>query len=234
MKNLKILMAAAFLILALSACQKAEIANPEVKVPPVATGPATTLAQLCAGGNGNWLAEFEECENVAKDWCEAKGGKFDECGSACRHDPKAELCTMQCVPFCSFKATPPLVGGDKDAHGCIGSAGYMWCENKTKCLRIWEEACWPEVAEAIQQAFVVKYKKPIEQIQVTVNQLEGDYAKGGVKFAMKGQFGEGGIFFAAKVDGKWSIVFDGNGLTTCDIFKPYDFPASMVEGVCLK
>jgi|GEM_PF-1643448 len=35
----------------------------------------------------------------------------------------------------------PLVGGDKDAHGCIGSAGYSWCESKQKCLRVWEEAC---------------------------------------------------------------------------------------------
>ncbi|MCX6765170.1 MAG: hypothetical protein NT148_01375 [Candidatus Nealsonbacteria bacterium] len=37
--------------------------------------------------------------------------------------------------------TPGIVGGDKDAHGCIGSAGYSWCETKQKCLRIWEEPC---------------------------------------------------------------------------------------------
>jgi len=35
----------------------------------------------------------------------------------------------------------PIVGGDKDAHGCIGSAGYTWCEIKQKCLRAWEEKC---------------------------------------------------------------------------------------------
>ena len=35
----------------------------------------------------------------------------------------------------------PLVGGDKDAHGCIPSAGYSWCEIKQKCLRLWEESC---------------------------------------------------------------------------------------------
>lgn len=34
-----------------------------------------------------------------------------------------------------------IVGGDKDVHGCIGSAGYSWCEVKQKCLRIWEEKC---------------------------------------------------------------------------------------------
>ncbi|MBW2991236.1 hypothetical protein KY348_06050 [Candidatus Woesearchaeota archaeon] len=33
------------------------------------------------------------------------------------------------------------IGGDKDEHGCIGSAGYTWCEAKQKCLREWEEPC---------------------------------------------------------------------------------------------
>lgn len=35
----------------------------------------------------------------------------------------------------------PIVGGDKDIHGCVGSAGYSWCELKQKCLRVWEEPC---------------------------------------------------------------------------------------------
>jgi len=37
--------------------------------------------------------------------------------------------------------TNSLVGGDKDIHGCIGSAGYSWCQVKNKCLRVWEEKC---------------------------------------------------------------------------------------------
>ncbi|MDD5738338.1 MAG: DUF5667 domain-containing protein [Candidatus Pacebacteria bacterium] len=39
---------------------------------------------------------------------------------------------------------PQIVGGDKDEHGCIGSAGYSWCEIKQKCLRTWEESCQTE------------------------------------------------------------------------------------------
>ncbi len=35
----------------------------------------------------------------------------------------------------------PLIGGDKDAHGCLIAAGYSWCESKNKCLRPWEENC---------------------------------------------------------------------------------------------
>jgi hypothetical protein len=32
-------------------------------------------------------------------------------------------------------------GSDRDSHGCIGPAGYTWCEAKQKCLRPWEESC---------------------------------------------------------------------------------------------
>jgi len=32
-----------------------------------------------------------------------------------------------------------MVGGDRDSHGCIGSAGYTWSESSQKCIRPWEE-----------------------------------------------------------------------------------------------
>jgi hypothetical protein len=35
----------------------------------------------------------------------------------------------------------PLIGGQKDEHGCLIPAGYSWCASKQKCLRVWEEAC---------------------------------------------------------------------------------------------
>lgn len=40
------------------------------------------------------------------------------------------------------------VGGDRDVHGCIGSAGYSWCAAKQKCLRVWEEYCGPAGLDA--------------------------------------------------------------------------------------
>lgn len=46
-----------------------------------------------------------------------------------------------------------IVGGDKDIHGCIGSAGYSWCEAKQKCLRIWEETCETPPSSLNLQAF---------------------------------------------------------------------------------
>jgi len=31
-----------------------------------------------------------------------------------------------------------IVGGDKDEHGCIGSAGYIWSDDVGACIREWE------------------------------------------------------------------------------------------------
>ena len=36
---------------------------------------------------------------------------------------------------------PALAGGDSDSHGCIASAGYIWCQTLNKCIRSWEENC---------------------------------------------------------------------------------------------
>jgi len=38
-------------------------------------------------------------------------------------------------------ANPNIIGGEKDAHGCLVAAGYSWCDAKQKCLRPFEEAC---------------------------------------------------------------------------------------------
>ena len=34
-----------------------------------------------------------------------------------------------------------MVGNDRDAHGCIGSAGYTWCDALQQCIRPWETKC---------------------------------------------------------------------------------------------
>lgn len=39
------------------------------------------------------------------------------------------------------------IGGERDEHGCLGPAGYTWCDSKQKCLRIWEEECQNKDAE---------------------------------------------------------------------------------------
>ncbi|MFP7654878.1 hypothetical protein [Chryseobacterium proteolyticum] len=37
------------------------------------------------------------------------------------------------------KTTPKVAGGDKDQHGCIGSAGYTYSVLKDDCVKLFEE-----------------------------------------------------------------------------------------------
>lgn len=37
------------------------------------------------------------------------------------------------------KEMPTMVGGDRDEHNCIGSAGYQWSEVRKMCLRLFEK-----------------------------------------------------------------------------------------------
>lgn len=41
-----------------------------------------------------------EAPEMTKALCESAKGTWNECASACRNDPKAEMCTMQCVLIC--------------------------------------------------------------------------------------------------------------------------------------
>ena len=60
------------------------------------------VAQQCSNAGGSWLAEFDECENLDQIECQEAGGTFNDCVSACRHNPGAEICIQVCVPVCTF------------------------------------------------------------------------------------------------------------------------------------
>lgn len=57
---------------------------------------------MCEDVGGKWLFDSYECEGVSKEACDKIGGIHNECASACRNDPEAEICTMQCVLVCQF------------------------------------------------------------------------------------------------------------------------------------
>ena len=42
------------------------------------------------------------------------------------------------TPTLAATKAPLRVGGDRDAQGCIGSAGYRWCAREKQCARPWE------------------------------------------------------------------------------------------------
>ena len=74
----------------------------------------SSLAVQCNQSDGNWLIEHRECENVAPEWCDDRGGHFFSCESACRHEQSEDgvpiACTMQCVPVCRLKVAVSTLG----------------------------------------------------------------------------------------------------------------------------
>ncbi len=134
------------------------------------------------------------------------------------------------------KQKEQLVGGDRDEHGCIGSAGYSWCEVKQKCLRVWEEKCEEEkieetVKEAVTKALVKKYNWEANKVSTQVNKEVGDFASGSMGF---GEEMGGGGWLARKVDDKWEVVWDGNGAVDCkQLRNEFKFPDEILKpGFC--
>lgn len=138
------------------------------------------------------------------------------------------------VKFLSIDPSEPeeneLIGGQTDEHGCIGPAGYTWCEPKQKCLRVWEEACLEDSqfdTDLIGNAFSKKYPDwDMNQMEITVNKQYGNHAGGSIM--EKNSEAGGGYWFAANTANGWVIAADGNGEILCEDIAPYNFPADFI------
>ncbi len=81
--------------------------------------------------------------------------------------------------FFLLNVSKQQLGGDRDEHGCIGSAGYSWCANKNKCLRAWEEACEPgdvvhtQKMEEARQTLIDYFKALASKDYVTAQKYHG-------------------------------------------------------------
>ncbi len=89
--------------------QTPEIIKPE-NIPPQKENDKITLAPdnkklSCESQKGTWYEESKVCEinSFSENQCIAKGGEWNGCASACRHDKDAQICTLQCVLTCSFR-----------------------------------------------------------------------------------------------------------------------------------
>jgi hypothetical protein len=67
----------------------------------------------------------------------------------------AVVCLLGACANSSASAPSNLVGADRDTHGCIGSAGYSWCEYTQRCERPWELA--KQKGFALSQERVARY-----------------------------------------------------------------------------
>jgi len=80
------------------------------------------------------------------------------------------------------------------------------------------------ILAAVKAALIAKHGSSFSSLNYSINKVEGNYASGSV-----GGQGGGGMWFAAKVNGNWVIVSDGNGTTSCSDLSPYpDFPKDII------
>lgn len=80
------------------------------------------------------------------------------------------------------------------------------------------------IISAVKKALIKKYGEGSADMNVTLSEVQGEYAKG-----MVTEGGGGGMWFAARLNGTWTLVWDGNGTISCTDVSPYPlFPASMI------
>lgn len=69
------------------------------------------------------------------------------------------LLTVALLTGCNFtkkqSQTEPMPGSDRDSHGCIASAGYLWSEVRNDCIRLFETGIRLESPEEEESAFLV-------------------------------------------------------------------------------
>jgi len=80
--------------------------------------------------------------------------------------------------------------------------------------------------EALIKLFAEKYDLLESDVENTISQESENHVAGIVELAPKGPGNVGG-FLAAKVDGQWKLVFDGNGSVSCEVLREYNFPQEM-------
>lgn len=119
------------------------------------------------------------------------------------------------------------VGSDRDSHGCIGSAGYTWCEAKQKCIRIWEENCFDEMQNQLQFLLANKFGLNMSEVNVNITQSSDSSIRGTYTIN-----NETSNFLAAKKNNVWTIVYDGKSQPDCPSIKQYNFSDTMLQGIC--
>ncbi len=79
--------------------------------------------------------------------------------------------------------------------------------------------------EAVRKGLIAEHGQQASGMTITVSEIQGEYARG-----TAGETGDGGIWFAAKLNGTWTLVWDGNGIIDCDSVSPFpEFPTSMIS-----
>jgi hypothetical protein len=121
-------------VLALSVAIRLVYPKPDQPPEPVDAIQTATLSEDCTAAGGTWRFDFGECEYAGQTWCDESGGTWEECASACRHNPDPlAICTMQCVPVCSFMPKPAAAATTSDDALPLVLREYGNCAESGEC-----------------------------------------------------------------------------------------------------
>ena len=70
-------------------------------------------------------------------------------------------------------ASTEMVGADRDEHGCIGSAGYTWCEVRKDCIRLFEDGIRTEAVDGSGQVMYVVFSPDSLKAELFGSESEG-------------------------------------------------------------
>lgn len=79
------------------------------------------------------------------------------------------------------------------------------------------------IKAAVMAALVAEHGSGAQSLTIIVSKIIGAYAQGGAS-----ESGGGAMWLAAKVNGQWKLVWDGNGTISCTSLAPYpEYPVSL-------
>lgn len=64
--------------------------------------------------------------------------------------PASEISSAANASNASMNSSMPLPGSDRDAHGCIASAGFIWCTKESSCIKPWDYAAGVSIPNTLE------------------------------------------------------------------------------------
>ncbi len=135
---------------------------------------------------------------------------------SCNSQKKTESTPDKVALQAKSSTASKLVGGNRDAHGCIGSAGYTWSEAQKDCIRLFEKGIRLSVINetSTNSAFLV-FSPDSSKVEVfppdgkPATILEKNALTDG-KVVWKNA--NGGSLVLSRTDGEWIVSQNGTAI----------------------
>eukprot|EP00750_Incisomonas_marina_P022169 INCI4896.1.p1 GENE.INCI4896.1~~INCI4896.1.p1 ORF type:complete len:319 (+),score=40.55 INCI4896.1:133-1089(+) len=91
---------------------------------------------------GDATDDFGCLTSAGYTWCHSSQActpVWEECLDMIVVEIDDSILSSTATPVPERRSTEELFGDNEDEHGCLTSAGYVWCDNLNACSRVWED-----------------------------------------------------------------------------------------------